>query len=69
VEQLLLGCGHGWRFGSIGALELRRPWTVRPNVRGEAGPTARQPARRKDDAQALEPGGLPCRWASPRPRS
>jgi hypothetical protein len=42
--------------------------TVRPNVRGEAGPTARQASRWKDDKHNLEPAGLPCRWASPRPR-
>jgi len=41
---------------------------MRANVRGEAGPTARQASRRKDDKYNLEAAGLPCRWASPRPR-
>jgi len=41
---------------------------LRPNVRGEAGPTAKRRARRKDDTHNLEPGPVLCRWASPRPR-
>lgn len=39
-----------------------------PGVRSEAGPTARHPARRKDDEHNLEPDGVPCPWASPRLR-
>ena len=40
---------------------------VKPNVRGEAGPTARRQARRKDDKRASPgagPGGLPLGLAS-----
>ena len=41
---------------------------VRPNVRVEAGPTAKRRARRTDDKQSREAGPVVCRWASPRTR-
>ena len=48
--------------------KVRDGVVVRPNVRGEAGPAARWASRRKDDMHNLKAAGLPCRWASPRPR-
>lgn len=38
-----------------------------PTLRGEVQPTVRQPARWQDDQHNPDAGGLPFRWAPPRP--
>jgi hypothetical protein len=47
---------------------LARRLVPRPNVRGEAGPTAQGQAREAHDRPERLAGLVLCRWASPRPR-
>jgi len=60
-----------WLFGSrrqaLIPLEHCRTSVARPNVRVEAGPTARRQARATETVhRTCGPGLVACRWASPR---
>jgi hypothetical protein len=68
VAPTTLGGESQLRKGFVLAGKCTTDVHVRPNVRGEAGPTAQGQAREAHDRPERLAGLVLCRWASPRPR-